>query len=207
MNTDPNPVYWWVPLGLKSQENTLELQSGVLDRRSMDIRTLDLKFYKLNDSASGFYRVKYPRDRLEVLGKQIANGHPNLNPSDRISLIGDSAALAISGLIPTMEFLSFLGNLKYESNFFVWDELLKCLSQLRCAWSEQPKALMTALRQFSNSLITAKAKEIGWDGTPGEDCLTSQLRSLLINEADFAQIEGYTYSRNMLRTVLNKKPK
>jgi len=165
----------------------------------------DLTFYKLNDSASGAYRVKYPPARLEMLGKQIANGNPKLNPSDRISLIADSAAFAISGLSPTTEFLSFIESFKHESNFFVWDELLHCLSQLRSAWSKQPERVTAALREFSKSVLRAKVEEIGWDKAPDEDYLTSRLRPRLITEAGFAQIEGYSYLRNMLRIESKKE--
>jgi aminopeptidase N len=177
---------------LKLRESTPELENKVLDGKSVDIHPFDLKFYKLNDSATGFYRVKYPRNRLEMFGKEIANGNPNINPSDRISLVADSAAHAISGLSTTTEFLSFLENFKSETNLFVWDEVLKCMSRLRCAWSEQPEAVMAALRQFSKSLVAPKVEEIGWDRTPSEDYLTSQLRPLLLKEADFAQIEKYS---------------
>jgi hypothetical protein len=142
-----------------------------------------------------------------MLGKQIANGNPYLNPSDRISLVADSAALAMSGSSSTMEFLSFVKTLKHESNFFVWDEVFNCLSQLRCAWSEQPKPVLTGLREFSKSLLTAKVEEIGWNGTPTDDPLTSQLRPLLIKNADCAQIKGYSSLQNILRVESKKKPR
>ena len=77
-----------------------------------------------------------------------------------------------------------------ESNFFVWDEVLKRLSQLQSCLYKQPEKVMDGLRAFSKNLVFGKFKEIGWDAKPGEDYLTSQLRPLLIKEANFARIPG-----------------
>lgn len=155
----------------------------------MDISPVDLSFYKLNDSAAGLFRVKYPTKRLEILGKQVASGHRCLNGSDRISLIADTHALAIAGSVSTTDFLSLVENFTLESNYFVWGELLKCLSQLRSAWYEQPENIMVGFRAFSKRLISAKVSEIGWQAKPAESYLTSQLRPLLLKEAAFSGIQ------------------
>jgi aminopeptidase N len=187
---------WWVPLGLKSEKTTSHQQStNVLDKKKhVDIRPLDLTCYKLNDSASGVYRVNYPPSRLETLGKQISSKHPLINASDRISLVADAAALAISGEGSTTGFLTLAENFRHESNYFVWDELLKRLSQLQSAWYEQPTEVMDGLRAFSRMLVSEKLAEIRWDAKPGEDYLTSQLRPSLIEEAHFAGVNGYVVS-------------
>ena len=151
---------------------------------------MDLTFYKLNDSASGVYRVNYPASRLETLGKQVAAGHKLLNASDRISLVADAAALAISGEGSTTGFLALAENFKHESNFFVWDELVKRLIQLRTCFYKQPEEVIDALRAFSMNLVSEKFAEVGWDAKPGEDYLTSHLRPTLIKEASFAAIPG-----------------
>src|SRR5579862_5680621 len=72
--TEADQNLWWVPLGLKSEDASAHTKTiNVVDKKKhVDIRPLDLSFYKLNDSASGVYRVNYPASRLETLGKQIA---------------------------------------------------------------------------------------------------------------------------------------
>jgi aminopeptidase N len=159
---------------------------------------LDTWFYKLNDSASGVFRVNYPASRLETLGKQIASGHRLLNASDRISLVADAAALAISGEGSTTGFLSLAENFTEETNYFVWEELLKRLSQLQSCWYQQPEKVMNGLRAFSMYLVSKKYVEVGWEAKPDEDYLTSQLRPLLIKEAHFAKIPGYFLLRCMV---------
>jgi len=158
----------------------------------MTIQPVDLSFYKLNDSASGVYRVNYPPSRLDTYGQQIASGHKLLNASDRISLLADAAALAISGEGTTTAFLSLAQNFTRESNYFVWDELLKRLSQLQSAWYQQPEKVINGLRAFSMTLVSEKFTEIGWEAKPDEDYLTSQLRPTLLKEAHFARIPGYS---------------
>jgi len=137
------------------------------------------------------YRVNYPPGRLSTLGKQIAQSHPLLNASDRISLVADAAALAISGEGSTAGFLSLAENFKKESNIFVWDELLKRLSILHSAWYEQPEKVINGLRAFSMNLIQEKLGEVGWEGKENESYLTLQLRALLLGAADFAKVPGY----------------
>ena len=185
---------WWVPLGLKTEKPAAHNQTlNVLDKKKhVDIRPVDLAaFYKLNDSGSGVFRVNYPPSRLEMLGKQISNNNPFINASDRISLVADAAALAISGEGSTLGFLSLAEHFKKETNFFVWDELLKLLSVLQSAWYEQPEKVLNALRAFSRDLVSEKFAETGWEAKPGEDYLKSQLRPLLIQEAHFARIPGH----------------
>jgi len=185
---------WWVPLGLKMDKPSAHTQAiNVLEKKKhVDIRPIDLTgFYKLNDSASGVFRVNYPPSRLEMFGKQISNNYHLLNASDRISLLADAAALAISGEGSTSGFLSLAEHFRKETNYFVWDELLKRLSLLQSAWYEQPEKVINALRAFSMNLVSEKFAEIGWDAKSGEDYLTSQLRPTLIKEADFAKIPGY----------------
>lgn len=189
--TEADQQLWWVPLGIKSENATAHDLVNVLEKKKyIDIRPLDLTLYKLNDSASGVYRVNYTPLRLEKLGQQIANGHKLLNASDRISLVADAAALAISGEGSTTGFLSLVENFKHEDNFFVWDEVLKRLHLLQSAWYEQPKKIINGLRAFSMNLVSEKFAEVGWEAKPGDDYLRSHLRPLLIKEAAYAGVLG-----------------
>jgi len=191
--TEAEQRLWWVPLGLKTEKlsDTAHSVKVLEKKKHVDIRPLDLSFYVVNDSASGVYRVNYPASRLETLGKQIASGHRLLNASSRISLLSDAIALAISGEGSTTRFLALAEKFTEESNYFVWDELLTQLSQLQSCWYQQSETVMNGLRAFSMSLVSKKYSELGWEAKPGEDYLTSQLRPLLIKQADFAKIPGY----------------
>lgn len=201
---------WWVPLGIKTGMDAAQgRDTRILDKeKRCDRYPVDLTFYKLNDSSAGVFRVNYPAKRLEILGKQVAIGDKRINGSDRISLVADAHALAISGTISTSEFLALIENFTLESNLFVWEELLHCLSQLRSAWYEQPEHIKNGLRAFSRKLISGKLGEIGWDAKPTESYLTSQLRPLLLKQAAFAGIhQSHQCFNNLLSLVLVQKPR
>ena len=70
-------------------------------------------FYKLNKDLSGFYRTNYPADRLEKLGQSL----DLLSTEDKIGLIGDAAALAVSGDGNTAALLALLEGFKGEKNY------------------------------------------------------------------------------------------
>jgi aminopeptidase N len=194
--TEAEQNLWWIPLGIKTEKasDTAHAVKILEKKKHVDIRPLDISFYKLNDSASGVFRVNYPVSRLETLGKQIASGHRLLNAPDRISLVADAAALAISGEGSTTGLLSLTENFMEESSFYVWDELLKRLGRLKSCWYQQPDKVINGLRAFSMNLVSKKYAEVGWEEKPGENYLTSQLRPLVIREAAFAKIPGYVIS-------------
>ncbi len=75
------------------------------------IRNIDETFYKFNADQVGFYRTNYPLERLVKLGAS----KNKLSIEDRIGLVGDAAALAVSGHAKTTSLLAFLENFKDEA--------------------------------------------------------------------------------------------
>lgn len=70
-------------------------------------------FYKINKDLSGFYRTNYPADRLAKLGQSL----DLLSTEDKIGLIGDAAALAVSGEGTSAALLTLLEGFKREENY------------------------------------------------------------------------------------------
>lgn len=90
-------------------------------------------FYKINKDLSGFYRTNYPTDRLAVLGKSL----DRLSTEDKIGLIGDAAALAVSGEGTTAALLALLEGFKEEDNYLYAFTILKRNSQLHTLTIQQ----------------------------------------------------------------------
>jgi aminopeptidase N len=211
--TEEDQILWDIPLNLKAHGRIDNNHIQALEKQKSIFLRLARSFYKLNIGSQGVYRVNYPASRLEIYGEQILKGPdwrtltglkaagPLWGAADRIGLVADAAALAISGEGSTTGFLALVENFKLEGNYFVWDEVLKRLTLLRSAWYEQPEEVMDALRAFSKALVTEKFAEIGWDARPGEDYLTSQFRPLLLKEAYFAHVPGYPPMRFSLKLV------
>lgn len=152
---------------------------GALTTRETIIRDLNTDYYKLNYGQNGFYRVNYPAERLAKLGEVRAQ----LSVSDRVGLIADAAAMALSGLGTTTGLLSFLAGLKNEDSYLVWAELAAQLGKLRSVFAETEPGIHQSLKQLTLELVTPCVEKIGWEFKEGEDFLTARLRSLLISTA------------------------
>lgn len=143
------------------------------------VRGLDTGYYKLNYGQNGFYRVNYPPERLAKLGEV----REQLSVSDRVGLIADAAAMAISGLGTTTGLLSFLAGLKGEDSYLVWAELFEQFTKLTSVFAEVSPEIQKRLKKLGLDLVAPCVEKIGWEFKPGEDFLTGRLRSLLISAA------------------------
>lgn len=155
---------------------------SALTTKETTIRGLDTSYYKLNYGQNGFYRVNYPAERLAKFGEV----REQLGVQDRVGLISDAAAMALSGVGTTTGLLSFLAGLKGEDNYLVWAELQAQLGKLSSVFAESSPDILTRLRKLSLGLIAPCVEKIGWEFRPAEDFLTGRLRSLLISAAGAA---------------------
>lgn len=111
---EEDQTMWWIPLGIKSGPDLAAQQPRALVSNADTIQGLGRdSFYKINKDLSGFYRTNYSPDRLEKLGKSL----DSLSTEDKIGLIGDAAALAVSGEGTTAALLSLLEGFKDEKNY------------------------------------------------------------------------------------------
>lgn len=105
---------WWVPLGIKSGPKVTDVDSRALVSKTDTVHGVgQTSFYKINKDFSGFYRTNYPADRLAKLGQSL----DLLSTEDKIGLIGDAAALAVSGEGTTSALLTLLEGFKGEQNY------------------------------------------------------------------------------------------
>lgn len=111
MKAEEDETVWWIPLGIKSGE-TIQEQKG-LTAKSDVVQNIDNNFYKINLDQCGFYRTNYPPDRLAKLGKS----QERLSNEDKIGLIGDAAALAVSGDGTTTALLALVEGFQNEQSY------------------------------------------------------------------------------------------
>jgi aminopeptidase N len=110
---EEDQAIWWIPLGLQTKSLSAQDVARALTTKSDIVRNVDLEFYKLNKDQSGFYRTNYPPSRLAQLGHQL----DLLSVEDRIGLVGDASALAISGEGTTPAVLALLEGFQNEQNY------------------------------------------------------------------------------------------
>ncbi|KAF2840379.1 hypothetical protein M501DRAFT_1002726 [Patellaria atrata CBS 101060] len=175
---DEDETTWWIPLNLKTGADTSSVKLGALTTKEHTIREIDDTFYKLNADQVGFYRVNYPPPRLVKLGAT----RNQLSTQDKIGLVADAAALAISGEGTTTGVLSLVEGFGDETNLLVWTQIVNALGHIRSVFSEDEQ-VSNALKKFTLKLVTPATEQLGWDFPAGEDFLRSQLRALLIAQA------------------------
>ncbi|MCJ1395840.1 hypothetical protein MMC18_008726 [Xylographa bjoerkii] len=169
---------WWIPLGLKTESTSSGASTGASTTKEETLRSIDETFYKLNADVNGFYRTNYPPQRLTKLGQ----ARSKLSVEDRIGLVGDAAALAVSGEGTTAGLLSLCAEFKEEKSLMVWAQIIKSLNNIRSIFAGN-KAVEDGLQKFVLELVTPATENIGWESTPKEDNLTTRLRSVLITTA------------------------
>lgn len=105
---------WWIPLGIKSGQTLTSVDTRALTQKSDTVPDIgEDTFYKINKDLAGFYRTNYPPARLERLGQSLGL----LSTEDKIGLLGDAAALAVSGEGTTPALLALLESFKDERNY------------------------------------------------------------------------------------------
>jgi len=104
---------WWIPLGLKTGQTSTDIKQVALTKKEETIREVDESFYKVNSNQTGFYRTNLPPQRLTKLSSQL----DKLSVQDKIGLVGDAAALAVSGDGTTAGVLAFLEGFVDEQSY------------------------------------------------------------------------------------------
>ncbi|PYI04445.1 aminopeptidase 2 [Aspergillus sclerotiicarbonarius CBS 121057] len=146
-----------VSLGLRNMDGVAT--DLMLTGREWTFPVAGLDLFKFNANHTGFYRTAYSADRLKRLGVAAARG--SLTVEDRVGLIADAAALAAAGHQQTTGMLSLVDNLKSETEYFVWKQVIASVDSMHAAWMHVPKT-QNALQAFENQLVRDKAHELGW---------------------------------------------
>jgi aminopeptidase N len=111
---EENETKWWIPLGIKSGPKLATVDTRALTAKSDTVGGIGQDgFYKINKDLSGFYRTNYPPMHLAKLGQSL----DLLSTEDKIGLLGDAAALAVSGEGTTPALLTLLEGFKEEQNY------------------------------------------------------------------------------------------
>lgn len=174
---EEDETIWWVPVGLKTGTPAKVVHSALTQKQST-VRDVDDAFYKINSNQSGFYRTNYPPQRLAKLGE----AQDRLSTEDKIGLLGDATALAISGNGTTAALLSLLEGFKNEKSYIVWQQITSSLATVKRVFAGN-KEISEALKKFTLKLVSPAAEAVGWEFHQDEDYLTGQSRKLLLGTA------------------------
>ncbi len=169
---------WQIPMVLLSGKKEKRILMG---KKKMSL-PYDSSLIKLNSNEVGMYRVRYPKEMLENLGKLVKS--KKLPPSDRLGIVRDIFALAESGKKDTTEALALLGSYVNEDDYTVWTEIATGLSEVSGLIYEQ--SFYGAFKNFKRQLLEPLVKKLGWVKKPNEKHTTALLRSLVLLQAGLA---------------------
>ncbi|KAI9606987.1 hypothetical protein KEM48_001678 [Puccinia striiformis f. sp. tritici PST-130] len=159
---------WFVPLEIKvvDQSGKVTVKHDALDcqrEAKVAIPSAQSTTYKLNADTCGVYRVCYPAERLEKLGKEISKPESTFSVADKMGLIQDAIVLAQAGYSSTSNHLSLGFRFQYIMGG-------RSTSYRRFA-------------KFQRQLVSSLAEEIGFDTLPTDDQDRIQLRVLILGAA------------------------
>jgi cytosol alanyl aminopeptidase len=139
-----------------------------------------------NADADGYYRVLYPG---AVLTKLLTTDYSVLSLPEKVSLIGDIAALTGNGKVPLGRALALAPPLAQDSARQVVDKTMEITTGLQDNLVEP--TLLPRYRQYLSDVYGARARELGWESKPGESddnrLLRPSLDGVMANQAQNAE--------------------
>ena len=183
---ESDPALWRVPVGLKSAHASASL---LMDDRKTSSSLLasdgENAWVKVNPEQTGFFRVKYSPEDLQLLAGPIRT--KELSASDRLGVQNDAYALSRAGMISATDFLAIAEAYKGEDNAPVCADLSSNMGGMdTLVWEE---SFYNGFQAFSRSIMLETAAKIGWDARPGEGHLDTLLRSTVLNHMGGADDE------------------
>ena len=140
----------------------------------------------VNAGGDGYYRVAYSAD----LQSDIRSRLSTLTGEERYNIVSDAWADVLKGGSRAADYLALVDEFGAESEVDVWQKVLAGLGELdRIASSDS----RPSLQRFVRTLVGAKAGEMGWEPSEGEDDRSRKLRGTLItalgNLGDDAEVQ------------------
>ncbi len=127
-----------------------------------------------NAGDTGYYRTQYSPELFASLARRVAS----LSEADKLSLLGDTWAMATAGRAPASDYLQLIDSLRGEKSLAVWGQILVVLEEMDRL--ERDKPGRKPLREFAIGLLRPVFETVGWQPKPDEPRNVGLLRVYLI---------------------------
>ena len=151
-NGETDSTTWPVPLTIVT---TTGQRSVLMDKREIEVEAAD--FLKLNHDQTGFYRVLYDEESLNVIRKNLQK----MSYLDKWGLVNDLFAFLKAGMINLPLYLDSLGGFHGEQNFIVAQEISSQLMTLVALLHENTDIHRIAVEFYRTQLTRLGQKKIG----------------------------------------------
>jgi aminopeptidase 2 len=186
-------IVWDIPIQICTHLNPKSPHSSLLCSKAGSVTfpySLSDAFYKLNYESTGFYRVCYSQNHLELLSSFLKKNLLVFTVEDRIGILSDAFAFARSGNGSTIGALSLLNGFVNEEDYMVLSELRSVLNLISSAWYNHPE-IVSKIDKLIISIFSSKVKVLGYEYPPSENFLIAQTRTLSINAAATSNDKEY----------------
>lgn len=129
----------------------------------------------VNGLADGYFRVKYPADMQEALGKK-AQG--SMTAAERYQFLNDAWALVEAGTMPVSQYMGLTAYFRDETDPNVIELLVSQISTLD--WFVKPES-RADFAAFVRDRFGPLAHKLGWEPKEDESELTQILRSHVLS--------------------------
>jgi alanyl aminopeptidase len=183
---------WKVPVCVRYPVGSGDArQCALLDQKSADVQLSKASgcpgWVDANADADGYYRVLYQGD---LLGNLFKNDAEVLSLPEKVSLIGDVAALTENGKVPLGKALALAPILAADSHREVITKTMDITTGLEDAYLV-PEDLLPRYRQYLMDLYGGQAQSLGWKASPGDTddarLLRAQVLGVVANQAEDAE--------------------
>jgi aminopeptidase N len=166
---------WIVPIGILSTADPHRPRYALLEKitENFDFPGCNGAL-NANADSSGFYRVWYDPDLLSRLSRDWNL----LSEEERVDFVSDTWAMVMSNRTPVTSYLALLDQLRSESSYSVWHNVIQALTTIDRLDRGQPGR--AAFQAYVCTLLRPLFHRIGWDAKSDEELATKLLRSDLV---------------------------
>lgn len=196
---EENETLWWVPLDattLSETSNSVYLDS--FSTRSCEIDEVPSGLFKLNKETEGAFRVSY---EPEILQKNILPYFAKISGKDKVGIIADVAAIAVSGDkdVTTSTFFELVKSITIDEDqlgedYVGWLELCDRLSYFGTTFSEKDSDLSKKIAKFTTEVYKGLVIKMVSKQIDKNDFLKSKLKAKILNSSaglDIPELKAY----------------
>jgi aminopeptidase N len=166
---------WIVPIGILSTGDAHRPRYALMERinESFDFPGCDGAL-NANAGSFGFYRVWYDPDLLN----RLSCDWNRLSEEERVDFVSDTWAMVMSSRTPVTSYLALLDQLRAETSYSVWHNVIQALKKVDQLERGQPGR--AAFQAYVCTLLGPVFERVGWDAQLDEELTTGLLRNDLI---------------------------
>jgi len=176
---------WTIPLTISTESKNI----NILFRGKKQKIFLPEGYLKFNKDQSGFFRIKYPIDKLEKIKDSIKQN--KFSSLDLYGLENDLFYLALYGKISVDHYLNFIRAYENKNDYLVLSDIRANLSLINYTFSNLVywDKISSKFKTHYEPLFLKSFLELGWQPKAKDSVNESLLRPISISYLSFAENE------------------